>query len=299
MKKVVRITESELKKIIQNIIEEQNLAVSQNFQKGQQSGIQAGQQARQVVNKAIQKAGENIQAGALSVAKAGKQVIVTIGKTTFTILTYGAAVVFLIGKGIYKVGAAIGNAILKFLSAVGNATVSAATAIGQSALNGLKTAGIAIEKGAQWVGQQLSSLADSGVSMIKWILGQFKALGAVAFAKVLLAANSVKEFGASVGNWIKQQYDSISASVGKKWDDAVAGVKQGWESAKSGMKSAYDSVSSTAANIGNKASEYAGNAWGAIKGFLSEFFERFISMENKSNVTLLSEMVNYNGKSIL
>jgi len=47
---VVRLTESDLVKIIEKVISEQG-TVGANFQQGVQSGAQAGQQARQAVNK--------------------------------------------------------------------------------------------------------------------------------------------------------------------------------------------------------------------------------------------------------
>lgn len=288
MGKIVRITESELKRMIQNIIQEQNLAIGQNFQQGQQIGLKAGQQARQAVNTAAKQ-----------IANAGKQVIVKIGNVTFTVITYGAAFVFLIGKGLYKVGAAVGNSILKFISAVGGATVSAATALGQSTINGIKSAGIAVEKGAEFVGQQLSNLKDSTVVTAKWVVGLFKSLGAAAYAKALVAANSVKELSGVMSDWLKTQYNTVANAIGATWDQAIGMAQKGLSNLKSGAKSAYDTVTKTAANITNKASDYAGRTIGAIKGFLQEFFDRYFSMNNKTTEQLLSEMVNYSNKSIL
>lgn len=292
MGKVIKLTETELKRLIENIIQEQGLAVGQNFQQGQQIGMKAGQQARQVVNTAVKQ-------GAQAVGNAAKQVVVTIGKVSFTIITYGAAIVYLIGKGVYKVSAAVGNAILKFLSAIGSATVSAVTAMSQATMNGLKTAGIVIEKGAQFVGQQLTNLKDSSVAIGKWVIGQFKGLGAAVYAKALVAANSIGELGSAMGTWFKDQYNTVANAIGASWDQAVGMAQKGWQNIKANASKAMDNVKSTATNFANKASDYAGKAFGAVKGFLSEFFDRLISMENKSTNTLLSEMVNYNGKSIL
>ena len=299
MGKVIKLTESELKRLIENIIQEQNLAIGQNFQQGQQIGQQAGQRARQAVNTAVKQGAQAVGDAAKVVARTGKQVIVTIGKATFTVITYGAAVVFLIGKGLYKVSAAVGNSILKFISAVGGATVSAATALGQATISGLKSAGIAIEKGADFVGQQLNSLKDSTVATAKWVVGLFKGLGAAAYAKALVAANTIKELNTAMGNWLKTQYNTVANAIGATWDQAVGLAQKGLSNLKAGAKSAYDTVSKTASNIANTASDYAGRAFGAVKGFLSEFFDRLLSMENKSTNALLSEMVNYNGKTIL
>lgn len=299
MGKVIKLTESELKRLIENIIQEQNLAMGQNYQQGKDMRVGEFQQKRQAVNTAVKQGAQAVGNAAKQAANMGKQVIVTIGKVTFTVITYGAAVVFLIGKGLYKVSAAVGNSILKFVSAVGGATVSAATALGQSTISGLKVAGIAMEKGGDFVGQQLVNLKDSTVAIAKWVVGLFKGLGAAAYAKALVGANSIKELGSAMGNWLQGQYNTVANALGASWDEAKGLAQKGLSNLKAGAKSAYDTVSKTATNFANKASNYAGQAVGAIQGFLSEFFNRLLSMENKSTNTLLSEMVNYNGKTIL
>jgi len=299
MGKTVKLTEGELKRIIEKIISEQSLAVGQNFQQGQQAGQVAGQQARQVVNKAVNTSVQAVKDASVQVAKFGKQVFVTIGKTVFNVIIYGAATVFLIGKGIYKVSAAIGNAILKFISASGKAVVSGATAIGNAGLNGLKAAGIAIEKGAQFVGTQLNALKDNGISIVKWILNQFKQFGVAVWGSLLIGATKVKEWAGALGAWIKQQYDTIASQIGVAFNDAVAGVKNFANKAVDAAKSGLQKVGQVGANIANSVSNTAGKMWGGIKGFLQEFFERYNSFTGTDSLTILSESVKYNGLTIL
>jgi len=300
MGKTVKLTEGELKRIIEKIIsEQQQLAVGQNFQQGQQVGQVAGQQARQVVNKAVKTGAQAVQNASVEVAKFGKQVVVTIGKVAFNVVIYGAATVFLIGKGVYKVSAAIGNALLKFLAASGKAVVSGATAIGNAALSGLKAGGIAIEKGAQFVGTQLSGLADSGMSIVKWVLNQFKQFGVAVWGSLLIGATKVKEWAGALGAWIKQQYDTIASQIGVAFNDAVAGVKNMANKAASSVKSGLQKAGQVGANIANSVSNTAGKIWGGIKGFLQEFFERYNSFQGTDTLTILSESVKYNGLTIL
>jgi len=300
MGKTVKLTEGELKRIIEKIIsEQQQLAVGQNFQQGQQVGQVAGQQARQVVNKAVKTGAQAVQNASVQVAKFGKQVVVTIGKVAFNVVIYGAATVFLIGKGVYKVSAAIGNALLKFLAASGKAVVSGATSIGNAALSGLKAGGIAIEKGAQFVGTQLSGLADSGMSIVKWVLNQFKQFGVAVWGSLLIGATKVKEWAGALGAWIKQQYDTIASQIGVAFNDAVAGVKNMANKAASSVKSGLQKAGQVGANIANSVSNTAGKIWGGMKGFLQEFFERFNSFKGTDTLTILSESVKYNGLTIL
>jgi hypothetical protein len=300
MGKTVKLTEGELKRIIEKIIsEQQQLAVGQNFQQGQQVGQVAGQQARQAVNKAVKTGAQAVQNASVQVAKFGKQVVVTIGKVAFNVVIYGAATVFLIGKGVYKVSAAIGNALLKFLAASGKAVVSGATSIGNAALSGLKAGGIAIEKGAQFVGTQLSGLADSGMSIVKWVLNQFKQFGVAVWGSLLIGATKVKEWAGALGAWIKQQYDTIAGQIGVAFNDAVSGVKAIGSKVAGAVSTGVNAVKGAATNIANTASKYAGKAMGAIQGFLQEFFERFNSFKGVDSLTILSESVKYNGLTIL
>lgn len=279
MRKVVRITESELKKLIQNIIEEQNLAIGQNFQQGQKIGQQAGQQARQAVNKAA----ANALAGA-------KQVLVTIGKATFTIVIYGGTFLFLIGKGMYKVGAAIGNGIMKFLAAIGGLLKTGWTELSTASVNyfneKMNAAKVAGNNAKAWIDKQ----ADNGIAILKWVVGQGKSLGAQQYAKFLLGVSKLKELKDSLGAWLSQQWETIKNQVGMAWDDALAKVSGMANKAMAGAKS-------WATDTANKAADYAGKAWGAVQGFLNEFSERLLQIEKMSTSKLLSETLNY--KSIL
>ena len=299
MRKTVKLTEGELKRIIEKIISEQSLAVGQNFQQGQQVGMQGGQQARQVVNKAVNQGIQNVKTAANNMVQGGKQIAVKIGNAMFNVVIYGAATVFLIGKGLYKVSAAIGNAILKFLAASGKAVVSGATAIGNAAATSMKAAGIAIEKGAQFVGQQLNALKDNSIGIVKWMVNQFKQFGVKTWAAMLIGAAKVKEWSGALTGWIKQQYDSIASQIGVAFNDAVAGVKTMANNAVNTVKSGLQKAGQVGANIANKVSNTAGKIWGGIKGFLQEFFERYNSFQGTDTLTILSESVKYNGLTIL
>lgn len=299
MGKVVKLTENDLRKIINKIIEEQQLAAGQNFQQGQKVGQAAGQQARQAVNKAVNQGVQNVKSAANTVLQGGKQIAVKIGNTLFNVVIYGAATVFLIGKGIYKVSAAIGNAILKFLSASGKAVVSGATAVGNAAMSTMKAAGIAIEKGAQFVGQQLNALKENSIGVVKWMINLFKQFGAQTWGAMLIGAAKVKEWGGAITGWIKQQYDTIANQIGVAFNDAVAGVKNFANKAVDTAKSGLQKVGQFGANVANSVSNAAGKMWGGIKGFLQEFFERFNSFKGTDTLTILSEAVKFNGLVIL
>jgi hypothetical protein len=216
MGKVIRLNESQLKSIIEKIIQEQQFQPGQQYQKGKQSTIASGQQAQAAV----------INAGRLAL-KGAKQILVTIGKTAFNVVIYGGAIIYLIGKSAYKVSAAIGNALFKFLASTGKATVAAATAVGDATITGLKAAGVAIEKGAQAVSAWVGSLKDQSVAIIKWVFNLYKQFGAAVWGKILIAGGAIRDFSAALGSWLKDSYNTVAKQIGVGWDQAMNLGKQG------------------------------------------------------------------------
>ena len=140
MKKIVRLSESDLERLIQRVVLEQNQTASQSYQQGKTTGQAAGQQARQAVNKV-----------ASEVFQGAKQVVITIGKTVITVILMAGYTIYLIAKGYYKVGMAIHNAIVKFLSASGKAVIKAATAVEQKSIDTLNSMKVGFEKGKNFV----------------------------------------------------------------------------------------------------------------------------------------------------
>jgi hypothetical protein len=264
------------------------MTAGQSFQQGMQSREAGGKQAQQAVVNA-----------AADVARAGKQVVVKLGNIVITVVTYGAAVIWLIGKGIYKVTATIGGALLKLISSTGKAVVGGATALGNATIAGLKSAGILIDKGAKWVGQQLTSLKDSSLSVAKWLLNSAKQLGTKAWAKILAGASAISGIGQQLGGWLKSQWDTISNQVGVKWDQAKSMATGALKNAGQAISNTANDIKKGASNLVNKAANYTGQAAGWLKGFLSELFNRFVSFKGDDMISILSEAKQYNGKSIV
>jgi hypothetical protein len=292
MKKTIHLTETQLKGIISKIIKEQDLALGQNYQKGLQTGTAAGQIARQAVNKAT-----------ASAANLGKEVVITIGKTVLTIVVGVGYALFLIGKGVYKVTQSIGNAIIKFLSSTGKATIKTANKLGSVALSALQSVGVSINKGLDATKQQINSIKDSSMAVVKWVIGLFKSMGVVVWGKILVSASQIKEFGQEINGWLKQQWSSIQNQVGVTWDKAsswaTGAINKASSTVKQGVSTAANAVKQGVADYSNKVSNVAGNTWGAIQGFLNEMFERLLSFNGMTTNQILSEAVKFNGKSIL
>ena len=295
-RRVIQLKESELKQLISRIIEEQTAASA--FTQGQQAGQVAGQQARQVVNKAANQAIASVKQGANTAITWVKETVVTFAKTTFKIVIYGAAVIFVIGEAIFKVGAAIGNAIIKFLASTGQAVFKSGQAIAQDTMNAFRKAGIALEKGAQWVGQKLTSLKDSALAIGKWVIDQARSLGTAAYAKFLVGMAGIKELGATFGAYLKNGWASIQKSVGVAWENAASWASGMYNKAKQGLANVGTAIGNKANQIAQGVSGFAGKVYGGLKGFLQEMYERYLSFSDNTK-SILNEAVHYNGKVIL
>jgi hypothetical protein len=231
--------------------------------------------------------------------KAGKQTIVTLGNITFTIVIYGAAVIWLIGKGVYRIAKATSDALLKLLSSTGKLVIGGATELGKKSVDTLKAGGILIDKGAQYVGQQLSNLKDSSVTLGKWIIGQAKQFGSKIYAAVLSGASKIGTIANLVGDYLKQQWSTVQAQVGKTWEQAKSLASGAYQTAKKTAQNVGSQISKTASDIGSGISKAAGNVTGFLGGLMSEMFERYFSFEGETTLDILFEARRFNGKSIL
>jgi hypothetical protein len=295
MKQKLRLTESDLIRLVERIIQEQQTS----YQAGQVAGQAAGQATKQAVGQAATAVKQAAVSGAQQVMKAGKQAIITLGKIQFTIITYQLAVVWLIGKGVYKIAKATSDALLKLLASTGKLVVGGLTQLGQKTIDGLKAGGILIDKGAQYVGQQFNSLKDSSLTLAKWIIGQAKQFGANVYAAVLSGASKIGAIANLVGDYLKQQWTGIQNQVGKTWEQAKSMASGAYQSAKKTAQNVGSKIYKTAGDIGGSVSRAAGNVTGFLGGLMSEMFERYFSFEGETTLDILSEARKFNGKSLI
>ena len=287
MKKVIRLTENDLNRIVRRVIKEQS-TVSSSFQSGQKTGQAAAQATKQAVGQAAQE-----------VMKVGKQTIFTIGRVTFTVIIYGTAVVWLIGKGVYKLTKEVSDALIKLLTSTGKVVVGKVTYLTEQTTNSLKSAGIAIDKGSQYVTQQLTNLKDSSVQIAQWVIGQGKQLGDKVYASVLLGASKIKSLSDILGNWLGGQWETIQNQIGQSWSQAKSTASKAYQGAKSAVQNVGSKIGQTASGIAQGASQVAGNVSGFLGGLMREMFERFLSFEGYSTIDILFESRKFNNKSII
>lgn len=298
MKKVIRLTENDLNRIVRRVIKEQS-TMSSSFQSGQKTGQAQAQATKQVVGQAAQATKQAVGQAAQEVMKVGKQTIFTIGRVTFTVIIYGASVVWLIGKGVYKLTKEVSDALIKLLTSTGKVVVGKVTYLTEQTTNSLKSAGIAIDKGSQYVTQQLTNLKDSSVQIAQWVIGQGKQLGDKVYASVLLGASKIKSLSDILGNWLGGQWETIQNQIGQSWSQAKSTASKAYQGAKSAVQNVGSKIGQTASGIAQGASQVAGNVSGFLGGLMREMFERFLSFEGYSTIDILFESRKFNNKSII
>ncbi len=297
MARKVVLTETQLKKLIDKVIAEQAVNNNDgNFHMKQSATASYNDMGTQQSGKQVKQA---ISAAATEVMRAGKKVLIKIGNITITTLTIAGAVIWIIGEGVYKLTAAIASSILKLLTATGKVVVGAATTLDMMAVNALTKVGIAVEKGAKWVGQQLNSLKDSSIAVVKWVIGAMKQFGTKVWAKVLAGAAAIAGVGQQLGQWLSSQWTTIQKEVGVAWDQAKSWASGALKSAGQAIANTASNIKSGVANVANKVASAAGTAAGWLKGFLSELFNRFVSFKGEDMMSILSEARQYNGKAIV
>jgi hypothetical protein len=309
MKKKILVTESELVRIINRIISEQQpgpvaaspsskgLNLRQNVVTGygNQGAQQSGQKAKQAVVQTASK-----------VLQAGKQVTIKIGNTVLNVVTIGGAVLWLIGESVFKISSAISNEILKLLTSTGKVVVGAATQLSQQSSQALTKAGIALNKGAEYVAKQVSSMADSSMKAVTYVLDLMKQFGAKTWAQILAGASALAALKGQLDNWLKSKWAGIQNQVGMAWDQAKASASGAFQTAKDYAGKVGSSISNKASQIkqgatdfANKAANYAGQAGAWLKGFMSELFNRYHSFQGNDLISVLSEARQFNGKAII
>lgn len=205
-----------------------------------------------------------------------KEMVVTIGKTVFKILIFGATIVYLIGKGLYKVGQAIHTVILRLLHAISGVIVSGVTVLAKGTIAILEGLGYVISKGFQYILGLINKLTDKAIAVAKWVITTVKNLGIKAWGQILVLAAGTAELGKSIGSWCKQQYESIAKQLGATWNQAVNSVKTGWNNLKQNVKSAYNDVEQ--------------GAKGFIHGLVSESLVLYYASSTMSTKEIINEM---------
>jgi len=212
MKKVIKLTENDLIKVIKQVISEQNV---------QSAAFKAGFQA----------------------GKAVKQTVIKIGQISLTIIFLPAIVGIKLGQATFKVAQAIGNVILSFLTALAKQVKGIVIGAAQTIKYTANQISSFISKASTNILQFFKSMFDA-----IWKLGQ-AAWGAavIAASKIAELWSYVKQFA---GNMLNKAYNFVKGGVQavgqgiKKGAQAVgSAIQSGAQAVGKGLSNAWDAAS--------------------------------------------------------
>jgi hypothetical protein len=304
----LKIDNSKFNKLVENklgnvkpILSEQsttaNQSISQQFQQGKEQGKQSGRVAAQNVKTFVKQG-----------LSGAKEIVIKIGKIAFKAIILQGAFIFLIGKGLYKVGEVLGNALIKFLSATKQAVISGAQAVSDTTSNAITAIAQTAVAADRWVNEKgkavgawIGSMQDKAYSVITWSLNQMKQFGIAQWAKFLIMAAGVKEFGSSIANWCKQQYTTVASQIGATWDQAKSAATKGLNYAAQQGQKAVKAVSGGVQSFLGDVSKTAGQVTGFLGGLFGEsveFYSIYNSFNSSDTLGIITECQKYNVKVI-
>lgn len=276
-------SKSELTRMITQIIKEElsqeAMNMQGNFQQGQQQGMQKGQAAGQATKQVVQ-----------TVANTAKEYVFKFGSIYVSYITFGRQVVWIVGKALFKINVAVHNTIIKVITAALRQAPVMISALSKIAQDKLRAIGIQLQQKYEAAKKILSTLADSTMALFKALVDAAATLKAEVKAIFLVALVELGTLTAPLRGYIKNAWNTVRNVVGVGFDQAVKwGSKQAasWKKWGQGML--------------NKASNVAGQAYGAAKGFvqsLFEMFERFFSFTSDTHSGIVVE-ARYISKGIL
>lgn len=236
MKKIIRLTESDLTNIVKKVIEEQQTAA-----------YVAGQQVGKQVQQGVKKAGQAVKNVAVKTGQAIKDAVVSVVSMAGKVLKFyvmGAFCVVYIGVQAFKLSVDLGKKVLSFLG-------SLAKQVGGIVVGGAKAAANFTADMAKKAGNNIAGFFTSLFNIIK-------GLGAKAWAGALQLASKIGDIWQYIKNW------------------ATDALKSAWSSVKAGASKAYNTVKKGVSNAWNAAGKAVDDTWNAASGFVSGVFSESV-----------------------
>lgn len=216
MKKVIKLTESDLAGIVRRVISEQN-----QFAAGFEQGKSAGKQTQQAVKGAVKQTGQFVKGATVQTIKIGGQVIKAY--------IVGGIILFMLAGKIIKTELEIGKKILSFLGSLGKQFGNVVVGGAKAVTNFAQTT---INKAVKNTGLLLTTIFD-----------MIKKLGTKVYSTALSLASKISDIWKHISSWATGALKSAYASVKKTASDVAGKVSDV-------AGSAYGQASKIAGNVG-------------------------------------------------
>ena len=248
------------KNTLQNMVDVLNLELNNIVDAGNQ--VASSEERKSSAYIAGQVFGEGV-----------KKYVITVGKVIMYVVVGRVSAIIYVGGQIIKTTVEFAKKVISFLGNVVETGVREVRQFNErvqtTIVNGLKSAGIAVEKGAKAIWDGIGRLKDNSVALLQKLMDGLKQMGAAIYAKALMLAGKAFEGYSTIQSYLKQKWSQVQNTIGQTWEDVTEGLSQGVSWFK----------------------EKAAQSAGAVK----DFFQGFISVFESylKNEKLIMEMSIY------
>lgn len=327
MKKVIRLTESDLARIVKRVILEQvdstvlklgskgpqvgelqkklGITVDNDFGVNTDAAVKAFQTKNGLTADGIvgpttlAKLGGNTKpipnpeekSTAFKAGKKTKEILITVGKVVITIVLLPVGAVVLIGALVYKIAAAALKALISLLTSLAKITnqiiIKPAIELTKATGDLLVKLGVGIWKGLVFVATGIAKVIEKTAEVITKILGAIWGAGKWVFLKALTMAKMIPELFRYVGNWIDKKGEQVAKLLGKTWDYVVDAFNKGKQEVINAAKQALET--------GKKIGDFIKAGFDATVQGVKDFAKGFMS-EGYVDHLIVNEHYNYYSK---
>jgi len=325
MRKIVKLTESDLTRIVKRVIQEQaeasvlklgskgpavgalqkklGLPVDNDFGANTEAAVKAFQTKNGITADGIVGPGTVAKLGLGSGAVAGdkstafkagkktKEILIKVGKIVITIVFLPIGVAVLIAGVLYKIAAAAVKALISFLTSLAKITnqiiIQPAVELTKATGELLVKLGVGLFQAGVFVVKSAFKLIDETAKVIIKILSSIWSLGKWIFLTALTQIRRIPELFNYVADWVNKKGQQVAKLLGKTWEFITDAFDKGKQEVINAAKKGLET--------GKKIADFIGGAIDTAVTAVKDFVKGFMS-EGYADVKIVSEHYNYYSK---
>lgn len=324
MRKIVKLTENDLTRIIKRVIQEQaeasvlklgskgpevgalqkklGIPVDNDFGVNTEAAVKAFQTKNGLTADGIVGPGTvaklglgaGTEAGKSTAFKAGKktkEILIKVGKVVITIVFLPIGVAVLIAGVIYKLAAAAVKALISFITSLAKLTnqiiIQPAIELTKATGELLVKLGVGLFQAGVFVVKAAVKLVDETAKIITKILGAIWGVGKWIFLTALTQIRRIPELFNYVADWVNQKGRQVAKLLGKTWEFITDAFDKGKQEVINAAKKGLETGKKIVDFIGNAVDTAVTAGKDFVKGFMSEGYV---------DVKILREHYNYYSK---